>query len=322
MLGLYIALFPQLIAGPIVRYETIESQIYDRKENCTLFCEGVERFVIGMAKKVLLANNMAIMADIMFTQNIGGGGYSVTTATVWLGAIAYTFQIYFDFSGYSDMAIGLGKLFGFQFEENFDYPYTASNVTEFWYKWHISLSTWFRDYVYIPLGGNRCGKKRHIFNLFAVWILTGIWHGANWTFIVWGLLYFVILSIEKFCLKPYRYKRSITKISYQIATIIIIISAWVIFRSETISQAMIYLKNMFWIGSVPLQDASTIMFVKEFGIFFIASFIAAAPHEYMKSMVNTKIKLIVKSLWMIMIFFISIIYIINSTYNPFIYFNF
>lgn len=239
-----------------------------------------------------------------------------------MGAIAYTFQIYFDFSGYSDMAIGLGKMFGFQFEENFNYPYTASNITDFWHRWHISLSTWFRDYVYIPLGGNRCEKRRHILNLFVIWFLTGVWHGANWTFIVWGLLYFVILCFEKFCLKPYHSKKLLTKIGYRMATLIIIISAWVIFRAETILQAMIYLKNMFWIGTVPLIDDTAIMFLKEFAVFFLASFIASVPHNYIKDKININIKLVGQSIWIIMIFFISLIYIINSTYNPFIYFNF
>ena len=320
-LGLYIALFPQLIAGPIVRYETIEQQICGRKESGLLFTEGIERFVIGMAKKVLLANNMAIVADLVFASSTGGG-YSITVITAWLGAIAYTFQIYFDFSGYSDMAIGLGKMFGFRFEENFNYPYIASSVTEFWHRWHISLSTWFRDYVYIPLGGNRCSQSRHIFNLFAVWLLTGIWHGANWTFIVWGFLYFVVLCIEKYLLKPSGYKHIIAKQGYRAITLVVIILAWVIFRAENISQATIYLKNMFGIGDISFADSTTKMLWKEFGIFFMISALASVPYNFIKERYKENILPAVKSIWMVIIFMFSVFYIINNTYNPFIYFNF
>ena len=193
-LGLYIALFPQLIAGPIVRYETIEKKIENRDENYDDFAEGTVRFIQGLAKKVIIANNVALVSDAAFETPIN----ELSTAFAWLGAIAYSLQLYFDFSGYSDMAIGLGKMFGFHFLENFNYPYMASSITDFWRRWHISLSSWFRDYVYFPLGGSRVDSKaRHIFNLFIVWLLTGIWHGANWTFIVWGLFYFILLVIEK-----------------------------------------------------------------------------------------------------------------------------
>ena len=190
--GLYIALFPQLIAGPIVRYDVIERQIIERQENLLDFADGMLRFSYGLGKKVLIANYMAMLAD-----NIFNAGMPESVATAWLGAIAYTLQIYFDFSGYSDMAIGLGKMFGFKFPENFNYPYISSSITEFWRRWHISLSSWFRDYVYIPLGGNRCSKGRWLGNLFVVWALTGMWHGANWTFICWGLWYFLWLVVEK-----------------------------------------------------------------------------------------------------------------------------
>ena len=193
--GLYISFFPQLIAGPIVKYETVADQIDHRKENWEDFSSGCARFVVGLGKKVLLANQLALVADRAF--QLGGMG-QLTTGFAWLGSLCYTLQIYYDFSGYSDMAIGLGKMFGFHFLENFNYPYISRSVTEFWRRWHISLSTWFRDYVYFPLGGSRVNSKgKHIRNLFVVWLLTGIWHGANWTFIVWGLFYFVLLMLEK-----------------------------------------------------------------------------------------------------------------------------
>ena len=194
--GLYISLFPQLIAGPIVRYETIADQIENRVENLADFNAGVTRFCIGLGKKVLIANNMALIADNAFGLIINNE-FQASVGMAWLGAIAYTLQIFFDFSGYSDMAIGLGQMFGFHFEENFKYPYISATVSEFWRRWHISLQTWFRDYVYFPLGGSRVSKPRLVLNLFVVWALTGIWHGANWTFLAWGLLYFVLLTWQE-----------------------------------------------------------------------------------------------------------------------------
>ena len=198
-LALYISFFPQLIAGPIVRYSTIAEQIDDRKVTPEKLSQGVQRFIAGFCKKVLLANNVALVAEAAFDVH---GEKSV--ALLWVGSLAYTLQIFFDFCGYSDMAIGLGKMFGFEFEENFNYPYMAKSVTDFWHRWHISLSQWFRDYVYFPLGGSRVTPARHIFNLFVVWFLTGLWHGANYTFLAWGMMYFVMQLVEKFLVKPQR----------------------------------------------------------------------------------------------------------------------
>ena len=200
-LGLYVSLFPQLIAGPIVRYSTIEDEILHRKENLKLFKSGIERFIIGFSKKLIIANNVGFIVDKIYAMS----NDSLTTAFLWLAAIAYALQIYFDFSAYSDMAIGLGRMFGFNFEENFNYPYISKSITEFWRRWHISLSTWLRDYLYIPLGGNRVGKARHIFNLFFTWFCTGLWHGANLTFVLWGLYFFTFLIIEKYFKFPYPY---------------------------------------------------------------------------------------------------------------------
>ena len=191
--GMYVCMFPQLIAGPIVRYQTIADQIDERKENNAVWVAGMQRFILGLAKKVILANQIGRLWEEISTTQMT----QLSTAGAWLGAIAYTFQIYFDFSGYSDMAIGLGKMFGFTFPENFKHPYESKSITEFWRRWHITLSTWFREYVYIPLGGNRKGFKRQIVNLLIVWFLTGLWHGASWNFVLWGLYYFVLLVIEK-----------------------------------------------------------------------------------------------------------------------------
>jgi alginate O-acetyltransferase complex protein AlgI len=233
--ALYISFFPQLIAGPIVRYETIADQIQGRRETLSSFTDGIERFMIGFIKKVLIANNIALVADLAFNNG------TPTMLFSWVGAISYTLQIYYDFSGYSDMAIGLGKMFGFEFNENFDYPYISKSITEFWRRWHISLGTWFRDYVYFPLGGSRVETKtRLVFNLFIVWFLTGVWHGANWTFFVWGLMYFVLISLEK--LTGF-YK----KIGFfgHIYTMLFVVFGWVIFRADSLTSAYAYLTAMF-----------------------------------------------------------------------------
>lgn len=234
----YISLFPQLIAGPIVRYEDIEKQLDDRKESFDKFIEGLKRFIYGLGKKVLLANNMALIADTIYETNPNNG-----TIMLWLAAIGYTLQIYFDFSGYSDMAIGLGKMFGFEFMENFNYPYIAKSVTDFWRRWHISLSTWFKDYVYIPLGGNRVSQLKLVRNILIVWGLTGLWHGANWNFIIWGFYYAILLIIEKLVLNKWLDK--LPKVVKHIYSLLIIVIGWVIFRTEDLSQIFIIVKNMF-----------------------------------------------------------------------------
>ena len=238
-LGMYVTLFPQLIAGPIVRYETVAEEIENRKENFNEVVEGLKRFFIGLGKKVLIANQMALIADTIY-----GGDLEVTgTIALWLAAISYTLQIYFDFSGYSDMAIGLGRMFGFHFLENFNYPYIAKSITDFWRRWHISLSTWFRDYVYIPLGGNRVNKLKWLRNILVVWLLTGLWHGASWNFILWGVYYGVILIIEKVFLGKLIEK--LPKVLQHIYALFFIIIGWVIFRVEDFSQMGIVLQKMF-----------------------------------------------------------------------------
>ena len=312
--GLYIALFPQLIAGPIVRYDTIQDQIDHREENLSDFSSGMMRFIYGLAKKVLIANYVAQIADNIFD---AGVPHSLTTA--WLGAIAYTLQIYFDFSGYSDMAIGLGRMFGFHFPENFNYPYISRSATEFWRRWHMSLGTWFRDYVYIPLGGNKVSKQRWIFNLFMVWALTGIWHGANWTFLSWGLLYFILLLVEKLT----GFTKKIGPFSH-IYALVVIILGWTIFRSVDLTHAYHYILMMFGIGAKSLYDESTRYYLKNGITIWIMAILLSTPiiPYIQEKYKNTAITNIGEPLLAACLFLLSIVVTTSTTYNPFIYFNF
>lgn len=316
--GLYISLFPQLIAGPIVRYETIAAQIEYRLENWDDFSKGVTRFCIGLGKKVLIANNMAVVADAAFGLIIAGE-FQASVMMAWLGAISYSLQIFFDFSGYSDMAIGLGEMFGFHFEENFRYPYIAKSVSEFWRRWHISLQTWFRDYVYFSLGGSRVSAVRLVFNLFVVWVLTGIWHGANWTFLAWGLMYFVLLTIEKF-----------TGLSNNkhwwghLYTLLFVIIGWVIFRSDGMGNAFTYIKAMFGIGAKGMIDSAVYAYLRQNVVYYSAALIGCFPiFAKMESRwKDRKIWQIGYTFCLLLIFLVSVSFIMNQAYNPFIYFNF
>lgn len=312
--ALYISFFPQLIAGPIVRYQTIADQIKERHENFEDFTYGAYRFMIGFFKKVLIANNVAVIADGIFDKTVG----SVSSA--WLGAIAYTLQIFFDFSGYSEMAIGLGRMFGFKFLENFDYPYISKSVSEFWRRWHISLGTWFRDYVYFPLGGSRVKKSRLVLNLFVVWTLTGIWHGANWTFLVWGLLYFVVLTLEKLTEFPKKLHGF-----GNIYTMLLVVIGWVIFRAKDLAAAWSYIKAMFSFGSLPLYDSDTLFYLSNYKFFLIIGIVCCFPiARAFKKKVNTDkpIWTVISGIAVILIFAVSLTFTIKGTYNPFIYFNF
>lgn len=307
---LYISFFPQLIAGPIVRYQTIANQINCRKETVEKFTDGTYRFMLGFFKKVFIANNVALVVDDIFSRS------DISVASSWIGAIAYTLQIFFDFSGYSEMAIGLGKIFGFEFLENFDYPYISKSVSEFWRRWHISLGSWFRDYVYFPLGGSRVSKPRLVLNLFIVWFLTGIWHGANWTFILWGLYFFVLLSIEKLT--------NINKKNFffgHIYTMFFVITGWVVFRSENISFAWEYLKTMFGIGASIILDSQAISYLQNYGVYLLTGIIFCFP---IVSLIKKKIYISKKVLYILvfLLFVVSISFTIKGSYNPFIYFNF
>lgn len=319
--GLYISFFPQLIAGPIVRYETVAEEIKNRKETMDDFFDGFARFIVGLGKKVLLANTFALLADQAFDNCANGDNLSV--AFSWLGAVAYTLQIFFDFSGYSDMAIGLGRMFGFHFLENFNYPYISLSVSEFWRRWHISLGSWFRDYVYIPLGGNRVSKSRNIFNLFVVWGLTGVWHGANWTFILWGLMYFVLLVFEK--LTGFEKKKSKPFLVFRwFYTIFFVIMGWVLFRSNSLTDAFVYIKSMFGLNGNPFSDGMFVGSLEQNAIMLLIGCFSSTPlFVKAKEKIKGNIVLdIAHCTALIALFVFSVSSIVSSSYNPFIYFNF
>lgn len=319
--GLYISFFPQLIAGPIVRYETIADEIKNRKETVDDFFNGFARFVVGLSKKVLLANSFAILADQTFDSAKNGDSISVMFS--WLGAFAYTLQIFFDFSGYSDMAIGLGRMFGFHFLENFDYPYISTSITEFWRRWHISLGTWFRDYLYIPLGGSRCGKARNIFNLFVVWFLTGLWHGANFTFIAWGLMYFVLLVIEKLT-GIHKKNGKVINVFKWIYTILFVVLGWVLFRANSISDAIVYLKSMFGFNGNVFSDGMFTGWFTQNLILLVIGIVLCTPifKVLSEKTKNSNVVGFVKTGALIGLFVLSVASLVSSSYNPFIYFNF
>lgn len=323
-LALYISFFPQLIAGPIVRYSTIVDQITNRISTTDKFAEGVRRFFLGFGKKVILANNLSLIASEIFAMDYT----STNPLLLWIGSISYSLQILYDFSGYSDMAIGLGKIFGFDFEENFNYPYISKSVTEFWRRWHMSLGQWFRDYVYIPLGGSRVSVPKHILNMFIVWILTGIWHGANYTFIAWGLGYFVILVIEKFIIKPEKRKNTLIRIIWQIITLLSVNFGWVLFNSSGIRAGIKYCLAMLGkYGIAYVIDERVVRYFREYGVFLILGILFATPimrcikDKIQESKVTNVVEIAAPILYGIM-FLWAVSYIILGAHNPFIYFNF
>lgn len=319
--ALYITLFPQLIAGPIVRYETVDEQISYRKETLDQFVSGIERFIYGLGKKVIIANTFGLIADEIFTYSPG----SLSTATAWIGAIAYSAQIYFDFSGYSDMAIGLGRMFAFEFLENFNYPYISKSITDFWRRWHISLSTWFRDYVYIPLGGNRKGIPKHLRNLFIVWFLTGLWHGASWTFIAWGVYYGIILTLEKYVL--HRFLEKLWTPFKHIYALFFIIIGWILFRSPDFNYAFSYIGALFGVNNIGAFDNMALYYLSEYKFEIPIMVIASTPilnslRGLFKSKEHNLAQLSIKYLFLGFIFLLSIMYLVKSSFNPFIYFRF
>ena len=319
---LYVSLFPQLVAGPIVRYQTIEKELENRKTSFDDIVYGIRRFILGLAKKVIIANQMGQLADIIFSSN------DITTPVAWLGAIAYMFQIYFDFSAYSDMAIGLGRIFGFKFLENFNFPYISKSITEFWRRWHVSLSTWFRDYIYIPLGGNRKGIKRQIINLLIVWLLTGFWHGAAWNFVLWGLYYFIFLMIEKFLLKDVLEKTpNIIKHFY---ALLIILFGWVLFRCESLNECINYIQAMLSFNITEIGISEFVVYIETYFVYFILAILFSMPTYYrlvekVESLKDGKLKTtlnIMHYTGLIIVFIITIMFLAYSSYNPFIYFRF
>lgn len=319
---LYVSLFPQLVAGPIVRYQTIEDELENRTTTFDDVCYGIRRFILGLAKKVIIANQMGQLADIIFNSS------DFTTPVAWIGAFAYMFQIYFDFSAYSDMAIGLGRIFGFRFLENFNFPYISKSITEFWRRWHISLSTWFRDYVYIPLGGNRKGVLKHIRNMFIVWTLTGFWHGAAWNFILWGLYYFVFLMLEKYVLK--NFLKKCPNLIKHIYTILIVLFGWVLFRCETLSACLSYISTMLSFNVTSTSLNEVLIYLESYGIYFILAVIFSMPTYYkitekvdnMKAGKGKTILNICHYIGLLVLFIIVIMFLAKSSYNPFIYFRF
>ena len=321
--GAYVALFPQLIAGPIVRYQTVARELTQRRENADDFSEGICRFMYGLGKKVLLANSIGMVWEQVCGMGIG----SLPVLTAWIGILAFTFQIYFDFSGYSDMAIGLGRMFGFHFLENFQYPYMSKSITEFWRRWHISLGTWFREYVYIPLGGNRKGKKRQIVNLLAVWALTGIWHGAAWNFLLWGLYFGVILIAEKLFLLKWMEKWP-GALRHLYALFLVIIG-WVLFALTDLSQVGQYLSAMFGLNGAGFLDGASLYLLTSNLLLLILLAIASTdwPKRLGISILQSARKRPVaaatmKNVLLVALFILSVAYLVDASYNPFLYFRF
>lgn len=311
-LGCYISAFPQLIAGPIVRYSTVNDELDNRKESIADFAEGTKRFIIGLAKKVIIANEMALVADTLFGSSLTELGFIGTL----LGGVCYTLQIYFDFSGYSDMAIGLGRMLGFHYLENFNYPYIAKSITEFWRRWHISLSSFFKDYVYIPLGGNRCSTIRNIINISIVWLLTGLWHGASWNFILWGAYYGILLILEKFVFKKIFDKfPNVLKHTY---TLLLVVFGWLLFYFTDLSLLKEACKSLIGLngfGSLALLLHLQVFKVRTILIFLFACIFSVPTKIFEKK--NT-----INYILLLFLFLISIIFILGSSYNPFIYFRF
>lgn len=318
--GVYVTMFPQLIAGPIVQYIDIDAGLKKRKHSVEKFGNGSILFIRGLAKKVLLANVIGAVYTQVSQMDMG----TMSVLTAWVGCIAYTFQIYFDFSGYSDMAVGLGRMFGFEFVSNFDYPYVSKSITEFWRRWHISLGTWFREYVYIPLGGNRTTTVKHIRNIMVVWLLTGLWHGASWNFVVWGLYYGCILLLEKFVLKEYLEK--IPAVVQHIYSLLLIMTGWVFFFSPTLGAAVKYLGVMAGFGGGKFIDSVGISLLMSNLISFTILILASTPVMFnifqriqrRKEKVQICMQCVVYSVLLVL----CIAYLVTETYNPFLYFRF
>lgn len=324
-LSLYISLFPQLVAGPIVRYQTVADQIEERDHNIIKFGDGVRRFIIGLGKKVLLSNSLGMLADSVF----GMQTYQLTVVSTWLGILAYSLQIFFDFSGYSDMAIGLGKMFGFEFLENFNYPYISQSASEFWRRWHISLGSWFRDYVYFPLGGSRRGNVRTYINLFIVWFLTGFWHGASWTFIAWGLYFGLLIGMEKSYLGKLLNK--VPRFVRHIYLLLVVMIGWVFFRADSFSYSIEFIKNMFFMGTNVIFDGVAASYINDYWFVLVLSMIFCMPiidwfrrkiEVANDKILESNVSYVLNSVVYTGIFLIVIFKLVNSTYNPFLYFRF
>ena len=319
-LATYVSLFPQLVAGPIVRYQTVEKELDDRVHSFNNFAYGIRRFTIGLAKKVLIANALGELCTKAFVLN------ETTVIFYWIFGISYMLELYFDFSAYSDMAIGLGRIFGFNFPENFNYPYISKSITEFWRRWHISLSTWFKDYVYIPLGGNRNGIYKQIRNILIVWLLTGIWHGANWTFLIWGLLFGIILIIEKLWLNKFMEK--LPSFIRRIYVLFIVMILFIIFNSDNMQVALTNIKGLFGMNGEVFINNYTLHYLKNYLLVLIIALLGSTPlikilidklrkNKYLNNIIN-----ILEPILIVVILFVVTSYLIDNSYNPFLYFRF
>ena len=312
--GAYVALFPQLIAGPIVRYVDVARELNERKHSWEDFCLGLRRFLVGLGKKILIADNFALLMKL-FRESEGQ-----SVLFYWLYAVAFTLNIYFDFSGYSDMAIGLGRIFGFKFIENFNYPYLSKSVTEFWRRWHMSLGSWFRDYIYIPLGGNRVGKGRWVFNILTVWMLTGLWHGAAWNFVLWGLLFGILLMVEKW-VPALQKLPNLLRHGY---VLLIVCLSFVLFNAESLSQALSDMGGMFGFAGVPFANAESLYYLRSYAPLFLMGFVGATPivRDTARKIGEKPWGAAVEVLLMAVLLIVCSAYLVDGSFSPFLYFRF
>ena len=306
----YVSMFPQLVAGPIVRYDDVDKELHKREINFDGFCKGMFKFLTGLFKKVLIANNVGLLFSMISSNP------NISLVSAWLGIIAYALQIYFDFSGYSDMAVGLGKMLGFNYPENFNYPYIATNITDFWRRWHMTLSTWFKDYVYFPLGGSRCSKIKNIRNLLIVWMLTGVWHGANWNFVIWGLYFGIILILEKTILKKFLSK--IPAFFKHVYAIILILIGWLIFAFDNMTNLINYSGKMFFNSNIVGREF--LFYLRNYFVFIIFGIILSTP--IVKKIKLNKFWKITLIIIYLLLFIICISLLVSDSYNPFLYFRF
>ena len=312
--GAYVALFPQLIAGPIVRYVDVVRELNSRTHSWEDVCLGIRRFLVGFSKKIILADNFALLMKIFRESD------EKSVLFFWMYAIAFTLNIYFDFSGYSDMAIGLGRIFGFRFIENFNYPYLSKSVTEFWRRWHMSLGSWFRDYVYIPMGGNRVSKSRWVFNILTVWMLTGLWHGASWNFVLWGLMFAVLLLIEKW-VPALQKLPDVLRHGYVLLAVIL---SFVLFNAESISQAGSDIAGMFGFAGVPVWNGQTLYYLRSYGLLFVLGFVGATPvvRDTAVKLGKTKVGQVLEPVALLLLLLVCTGYLVDGSFSPFLYFRF
>ncbi len=312
--GAYVALFPQLIAGPIVRYIDVARELNERTHSRDEACLGIRRFIIGLSKKVILADNFALLMKLFRESN------EKSVLFYWMYAIAFTLNIYFDFSGYSDMAIGLGRIFGFRFIENFNYPYLSKSVTEFWRRWHMSLGSWFRDYVYIPMGGNRVSRPRWVFNILTVWMLTGLWHGASWNFVLWGLMFAVLLLLEKW-VPALQKLPAILRHGYVLLAVVL---SFVLFNAEDLTQAVGDMAGMFGLAGVPAVTAQTLYYLRSYALLFVLGFIGSTPivRDTAHRIGGTKVGMLLEPLVLLALLLVCTGYLVDGSFSPFLYFRF